>query len=1308
MKRILSIFLCFAFLCSMLPAAAMPHDREACDPEAEAWSIAQSQAAMAAEAEEENDRALMVSADTPTGKYCVDFPSAVNGKSFSSSVKIRGWILDKNDVVEVTYQIDGRDRIYQGTQEARTDVAAVFPGYPTGKEGFSDEIDIRDYAPGSHTLKITYTTGDGTVYTISTDFSVSGQPLPVYNFNLNGHEYYVYDGGFTYSQAKSWAEGQKLRLATVFNEEHAKALADAASRGERSYYWVGAEKTNNQLTWSYNSVPVSAKMGDITGSYALLDAKKATLKAASAADAGFDVGFICERIDIEPARTATYGTSVFTLYDEVCTYAQAKAYAAGANGALASFASEAEKKAVLEELGTMDGYWISATNTRLMRDGSTETATDPNFTGFIVEHSGDIQMSAGVSASNGHTYYRVDAVMTWDAARAVAEMNGGRLAVLSGSVAQNAIKGILSGGACERYWVGGNDRQEEGVYRWLDGSVGIPRDVICMTNEPNDYNKNEDYLMVYRDYEGRLNDANQLVPGDSDNVGTMKYGFIFELFPESKPDKVDYFGGHVYARFDKEVWAREARSRATVLRGNLVSVDSDAEAAFLLGFMADGAENYWAEDYLTAISATYGRVGKKTDVDTFGYIVEYDFSDLKAVAKNVYNNSTYLAFDAGVPWYVAECAAQMMGGHLASVANASEQKAVETVIAKGANKHYYIGGEKVSGSFAWTDGTAFSYTNWKKDQPDNYGTGEYYIEIEKETMQWNDDGIKPGVNKPLCIFGFVAEIPAKDELQVARFVAGREGSFVQAIADFRNLGTTAKEGTILIAAYDADGRALDVQSKIVTVDAYSVASAVKELTADNAAMIGAFFWDNKKGLIPLATTPVPSETASVTELDSFWTTDVPSDVADMVAEGIYVIRNKETGEYLSFKEYLPASGTMLTTKEQKSSVFSMFKMVKKGDGMAMYAVASNFGENLIVTAQAALGSGATLYPVLTEDGSYYIGTTADISTVWNADLTAVQNTGADSQKWELFKIPSLEGVTATTIDDGEIMYTGAGKDYTKVMTLEKSGIALSVYGTPVNDWYYVSYAASEDSAPVYGYIHANDITFKGGSGSTMSYAEAKALHNRNGSGQLVAKGVDISSWQGTPDFTAMKNGGYTFVILRAGYTGSAGGKAKDSTFETKYAAAKAAGMHIGAYYYTYCTTNASAQSEVNAFTSYISGKTFEYPIYMDLEAPGQKFAGIGSVASAFCSYLENAGYFAGVYASASVFNSYIGGGPGNNYEYWVAHYGTSYAPTHYANTYGMWQHTDTGGVPGHNAHTDQNYCYKDYPNMVKALGMNGY
>ena len=323
-------------------------------------------------------------------------------------------------------------------------------------------------------------------------------------------------------------------------------------------------------------------------------------------------------------------------------------------------------------------------------------------------------------------------------------------------------------------------------------------------------------------------------------------------------------------------------------------------------------------------------------------------------------------------------------------------------------------------------------------------------------------------------------------------------------------------------------------------------------------------------------------------------------------------------------------------------------------------------------------------------------------------MTAVQNTGADSQKWELFKIPSLEGVTATTIDDGEIMYTGAGKDYTKVMTLEKSGIALSVYGTPVNDWYYVSYAASEDSAPVYGYIHANDITFKGGSGSTMSYAEAKALHNRNGSGQLVAKGVDISSWQGTPDFTAMKNGGYTFVILRAGYTGSAGGKAKDSTFETKYAAAKAAGMHIGAYYYTYCTTNASAQSEVNAFTSYISGKTFEYPIYMDLEAPGQKFAGIGSVASAFCSYLENAGYFAGVYASASVFNSYIGGGPGNNYEYWVAHYGTSYAPTHYANTYGMWQHTDTGGVPGHNAHTDQNYCYKDYPNMVKALGMNGY
>ena len=34
---------------------------------------------------------------------------------------------------------------------------------------------------------------------------------------------------------------------------------------------------------------------------------------------------------------------------------------------------------------------------------------------------------------------------------------------------------------------------------------------------------------------------------------------------------------------------------------------------------------------------------------------------------------------------------------------------------------------------------------------------------------------------------------------------------------------------------------------------------------------------------------------------------------------------------------------------------------------------------------------------------------------------------------------------------------------------------------------------------------------------------------------IVAKGTDISKWQGTVDFVKMKQEGIAFVIIRAGY-----------------------------------------------------------------------------------------------------------------------------------------------------------------------------
>jgi len=66
---------------------------------------------------------------------------------------------------------------------------------------------------------------------------------------------------------------------------------------------------------------------------------------------------------------------------------------------------------------------------------------------------------------------------------------------------------------------------------------------------------------------------------------------------------------------------------------------------------------------------------------------------------------------------------------------------------------------------------------------------------------------------------------------------------------------------------------------------------------------------------------------------------------------------------------------------------------------------------------------------------------------------------------------------------------------------------------------------------------------------------------------MSTKGIDVSVWQGDIDFAKVKANGIDFVIIRAGYGKLA--SQKDKCFEQNYSRAKAAGLHVGAYWYSY-------------------------------------------------------------------------------------------------------------------------------------------
>lgn len=238
-----------------------------------------------------------------------------------------------------------------------------------------------------------------------------------------------------------------------------------------------------------------------------------------------------------------------------------------------------------------------------------------------------------------------------------------------------------------------------------------------------------------------------------------------------------------------------------------------------------------------------------------------------------------------------------------------------------------------------------------------------------------------------------------------------------------------------------------------------------------------------------------------------------------------------------------------------------------------------------------------------------------------------------------------------------------------------------------------------------------------------------------GTGKVLTKGIDISEWQGSNfNFTALKNCGYDYVILRCG-TGYQSATYVDPTFESNYKRAKAAGLGVGVYYYSYASTVAGVKKEMTHLLGIIKGKQFEYPIYFDFEN-GTVRSNIGdsvSKAKELCytalDAIAEAGFLAGLYGYAGWFDPGYGGWFASGvaeiakkYDVWIANYyrptdETSYAWDHpkstkYPTTYGMYQYSSDGNntlkANVYNGKLDLNVCYKDYPAIVKKYGFSGY
>lgn len=186
-------------------------------------------------------------------------------------------------------------------------------------------------------------------------------------------------------------------------------------------------------------------------------------------------------------------------------------------------------------------------------------------------------------------------------------------------------------------------------------------------------------------------------------------------------------------------------------------------------------------------------------------------------------------------------------------------------------------------------------------------------------------------------------------------------------------------------------------------------------------------------------------------------------------------------------------------------------------------------------------------------------------------------------------------------------------------------------------------------------------------------------------------GVDVSEHNGTLNWTALKNAGIQFAIIRTGY----GTSHTDKQFYNNMSGAIAAGMKIGVYHFSYALDIKGAEQEADyvikllkQYKDYIT-----LPVYFDLEYDSVTYAAkkgvtIGKNAFnnhsvAFCERIKNAGYQPGVYYNLDYYKRMVQPSSIGGYSQWFAQYSSQ--PSVSANAYDIWQKSSSwtcNGISG--------------------------
>ena len=208
--------------------------------------------------------------------------------------------------------------------------------------------------------------------------------------------------------------------------------------------------------------------------------------------------------------------------------------------------------------------------------------------------------------------------------------------------------------------------------------------------------------------------------------------------------------------------------------------------------------------------------------------------------------------------------------------------------------------------------------------------------------------------------------------------------------------------------------------------------------------------------------------------------------------------------------------------------------------------------------------------------------------------------------------------------------------------------------------------------------------------------------------------IDVSRYQGkiTLDgWRKIKAAGYKGVMLKTVSTNSklskrADGLYIDPTFEDNYQNAKAAGLDVGVYYYTYATSEAMADAELALVREAVRGKEFTLPLAVDVEDNKIKQLStldLSSLTAYALEQVEKLGFYAQLYTYTGYKYELDMARLSSRWDVWLADY-TGKTPK-VSFKYNAHQHTSKGSVPGISGNVDLNVTTLNYPRIICKKGL---